>query len=258
MQNHRITQGRGRPGCRQTPWPAGGKRHAVAVVTGIPGLGARPKASNHRLSKAARTVKRWSMPRTPHRIPNCLRRWLTTVLEPASKPPTQWNSPLGQRFAKAVARPCGASRDRSRPSRGVARTAQGLSRAAGVGVFAGVMNEDDGQLELALEFAQKVSSAAIWVVSFSSTQWRRINGSRMSRRGRSCWTVSARRARSVGVSNRSEGAVMTSTGSEAKETCAAAAIPSSRWRTTASESSAGKRSTGPERRTGNWCKQAAP
>jgi len=35
-----------------------------------------------------------------------------------------------------------------------AGTAQGLARATGVRVFAGVMNQQDGQLELALEFAQ--------------------------------------------------------------------------------------------------------
>ncbi len=35
-----------------------------------------------------------------------------------------------------------------------AGTAQGLSGAAGLGVFAGVMNQHDGQLELALEFPQ--------------------------------------------------------------------------------------------------------
>jgi len=35
-----------------------------------------------------------------------------------------------------------------------AGTAQGLARAAGVGVFAGVMNQEDGQLELTLEFPQ--------------------------------------------------------------------------------------------------------
>ena len=35
-----------------------------------------------------------------------------------------------------------------------AGTAQGLARAAGLGVFAGVMNQHDGQLELALEFPQ--------------------------------------------------------------------------------------------------------
>ena len=47
------------------------------------------------------------------------------------------------------------------------------------------------------------------------------------------------------MSSRSEGAVITSTGKEAKPTCAAQAMPSSRWRTTASESSAGKSSTVP-------------
>ena len=35
-----------------------------------------------------------------------------------------------------------------------AGTAQGLAWAAGVGVFAGMMNQQDGQLELALEFSQ--------------------------------------------------------------------------------------------------------
>ena len=35
-----------------------------------------------------------------------------------------------------------------------AGAAQGLARTAGVGVLAGVVNEQDGQLELALEFAQ--------------------------------------------------------------------------------------------------------
>jgi len=35
-----------------------------------------------------------------------------------------------------------------------ARTPQGLSRAAGLGVFAGVMNHQDGQLELPLELPQ--------------------------------------------------------------------------------------------------------
>ena len=34
-------------------------------------------------------------------------------------------------------------------------TAQGLAQVAGVKVFAGMMNQDDGQLELALEFAQE-------------------------------------------------------------------------------------------------------
>jgi len=35
-----------------------------------------------------------------------------------------------------------------------AGTAQGLARSAGVGVFAGMMDQQDGQLKLALEFAQ--------------------------------------------------------------------------------------------------------
>jgi hypothetical protein len=35
-----------------------------------------------------------------------------------------------------------------------AGAAQGLSRAAGVGVFAGMMNQQDSQLKLALEFPQ--------------------------------------------------------------------------------------------------------
>jgi hypothetical protein len=52
----------------------------------------------------------------------------------------------------------------------------------------------------------------------------RLSGARINRRGRSCWTVSSRRERSVGVSNRSEGTVMTSTGSESKGTCAAAVL----------------------------------
>ena len=35
-------------------------------------------------------------------------------------------------------------------------------------------------------------------------------------------------------------------------------MPSKRWRTMASESSAGNSNTGPLRRTGNWRKQAVP
>ena len=62
----------------------------------------------------------------------------------------------------------------------------------------------------------------------------------------------------MAVSNRSEGAVITSTGSELKGTWAAAAMPSNRWRTTAEGSSAGKSNTGPLRRTGNCRRQAAP
>ena len=34
-----------------------------------------------------------------------------------------------------------------------AGTAQSLARAAGVGVFAGVVDQEDGEVELALEFA---------------------------------------------------------------------------------------------------------
>ncbi len=41
------------------------------------------------------------------------------------------------------------------PAMQFARTAQRLAGAAGVGVFAGVMHDHDGQLELPLEFPQK-------------------------------------------------------------------------------------------------------
>ena len=40
------------------------------------------------------------------------------------------------------------------PAMEFAGAAQGLAGTAGVGVLAGVMNQEDGQLELALEFAQ--------------------------------------------------------------------------------------------------------
>ena len=57
-----------------------------------------------------------------------------------------------------------------------AGTAQGLARAAGVGVFAGMMNQQDGQLELALEFAQVREqpgdlAGVIFIHPVQSDQW---------------------------------------------------------------------------------------
>jgi len=72
-------------------------------------------------------------------------------------------------------------------------TAQGLSGAAGVGVFAGVMHQQDGQLELPLELAQIREQPGDLVASFSSTRCKRIRGSRINRTGRCCWIVCARR-----------------------------------------------------------------
>src|ERR1700694_3986167 len=80
----------------------------------------------------------------------------------------------------------------------------------------------------------------------------------MSKRGWSAWTVLVSRSRSLGASKRSVGAVITSTGRDWKLTPAAEQIPSKRRRTTARESSAGNRSTGPVRRTAKRRKQGAP
>src|SRR6516162_6172993 len=77
-------------------------------------------------------------------------------------------------------------------------------------------------------------------------------------RGWRAWTVLLRRSRSEGASNRSVGAVMTSTGRDWKPTPAAEQIPSRRWRTTERESSAGNSRTGPAWRTGNWRRQGVP
>src|SRR5271163_4458367 len=64
--------------------------------------------------------------------------------------------------------------------------------------------------------------------------------------------------RSIGASSRSVGAVITSTGRDWKSTSAAEQIPSKRRRTTARESSAGKSSTGPVRRTSKRRRQGVP
>ena len=53
------------------------------------------------------------------------------------------------------------------PSVEFAGTAHGLDRAAGVGVFAGMMNQQDGQLILALEFAQIPAAARCRPASFA-------------------------------------------------------------------------------------------
>src|ERR1700745_4374148 len=80
----------------------------------------------------------------------------------------------------------------------------------------------------------------------------------MSKRGWRAWTVLVSRSRSVGVSKRSVGVVMTSTGGDGKPTRAAEQIPSKRRRTTTRESSAGNRRTGPVRWTAKWRRQGAP
>src|SRR5271165_7214206 len=80
----------------------------------------------------------------------------------------------------------------------------------------------------------------------------------MSKRGRRAWTVLVRRSRSADASKRSVGAVMTSTCSDWKSTPAAEQIPSKRRRTTARESSAGNRSTGPVHWTAKRRRQGAP
>ena len=121
------------------------------------------------------------------------------------------------------------------------------------------MNQQDGQLELALEFPQIREQrgdlgGVVFIDPVQPDQRVQDQQDGAGVAGRCGRGASGR----CGVSNRSEGAVMTCTGNEAKGTCAAAAMPSRRWRTTASESSAGKSSTGPLRRTGNWRKQAAP
>src|ERR1700751_2023244 len=80
----------------------------------------------------------------------------------------------------------------------------------------------------------------------------------MSKRGWRAWTVSLSRSRSLGASKRSVGAVITSTGRDWKSTPAAEQIPSKRRRTTARESSAGNRSTGPVRWTAKRRRHGAP
>src|SRR6266403_5614017 len=80
----------------------------------------------------------------------------------------------------------------------------------------------------------------------------------MSKRGWRAWTVLLSRSRSLGASKRSVGTVMTSTGRDWKSTSAAEQIPSKRRRTTARESSAGKSSTGPVRRTAKRRRQGVP
>src|SRR6516165_8066625 len=80
----------------------------------------------------------------------------------------------------------------------------------------------------------------------------------MSKQGLSAWTVLLSRSRSLGASNRSVGAVITSTARDWKLTLAAEQIPSRRWRTTARESSAGNSSTGPVRCTAKRRRQGAP
>ena len=80
----------------------------------------------------------------------------------------------------------------------------------------------------------------------------------MSKRGWRAWTVLLSRSRSAGASRRSVGAVMTSTSRDWKSTPAAEQIPSKRRRTTARESSAGNRSTGPVRRTAKRRRQGVP
>src|ERR1700759_3905646 len=80
----------------------------------------------------------------------------------------------------------------------------------------------------------------------------------MSKHAWRAWTVLLSRSRSFGASRRSVGAVITSTGREWKSTSAAEQIPSKRWRTTARESSAGKSSTGPARRTAKRRRQGVP
>ena len=80
----------------------------------------------------------------------------------------------------------------------------------------------------------------------------------MSKRGWRAWTVLPSRSRSLGASNRSVGAVITSTGRDRKSTSAAEQIPSKRRRTTARESSAGKSSTGPVRGTAKRRRQGVP
>src|SRR6266403_645288 len=80
----------------------------------------------------------------------------------------------------------------------------------------------------------------------------------MSKRGWRAWTVLVSRSRSLGTSKRSVGAVITSTGKDWNSTSAAEQIPSKRRRTTARESSAGKSSTGPVRRTAKRRRQGVP
>src|SRR4029077_17923698 len=80
----------------------------------------------------------------------------------------------------------------------------------------------------------------------------------MSKCGWRAWTVLLSRSRSFGASNRSVGAVITSTGRDWKSTPAAEQIPSKRRRTTARESSAGNRSTGPVRWTAKRRRQGVP
>jgi len=101
-------------------------------------------------------------------------------------------------------------------------------------------------------------STAICEASFSSTRCSRIIGSKMSRTGRSDSTVLVSRARSISVSSRSAGAVMTSTGKASNAAPAAAQMPCKRRRTTANESSAGKRRTRPDWRTGCRRRQGKP
>ena len=122
-----------------------------------------------------------------------------------------------------------------------AGAAQGLARPRAVGVLAGVMHHQHGQVKLPLQFAQEgQQSRRFDEASFSSTRCSRIKGSRISKSGWIEARVLVRRWRSALRSSRKAGAVMTSMGKACKDSWAAAAMPSSRWRTTASESSAGK------------------
>ena len=75
-----------------------------------------------------------------------------------------------------------------------AGTAQGLARPAGVGVLAGVMDQEDGQSELALQFPQVREQGGdlggiVLIDAVQSDQAGPGSGARAVE----CWTVSQRR-----------------------------------------------------------------
>ena len=139
-----------------------------------------------------------------------------------------------------------------------AGTAQGLAWAAGVGVFAGVMNQQDGQLKLALQFPEVGEQrgdlgGVVFIDPVQADQ--RVQD---QQDGVEILDGVGRRWRSVGVSKRSEGAVMTSTGREWKATWAARrCLPGAGARRPGSLRPE-RAAPVPVRRTGNCRRQAVP
>jgi hypothetical protein len=97
-------------------------------------------------------------------------------------------------------------------------TTEGLPGAAGMGVFAGMVNQEHGQVELALQLAQEGEQARdlgriVFIDAMQPNegiedQQDRLEG--LDRVGQAL----------TGASKRRVGAVMTSTGKDSKQTCA--------------------------------------